>query len=228
MTIDIYGIEKWGKDFFKILSNGNLGLLNPLKIKNKPVDLTKIVKKLNQKFSPPYIIRVSDYLQFMINEINENFDNSIRTLGYKNKFKSVYPIKVNQQSQVIKNVVKYSKKFNSGLEVGSKAELLIALSQNLTKNSFIVCNGTKDEEFIKLSLLSNKIDIKTILVIESLKELNLIIKISKSLDIKPLLGIRIKLTNLISGKWSQSSGDRSAFGLPVNKITEALTNLKKK
>ena len=227
MTIDIYGIEKWGKDFFKILSNGNLGLLNPLKIKNKPVDLTKIVKKLNQKFSPPYIIRVSDYLQFMINEINENFDNSIRTLGYKNKFKSVYPIKVNQQSQVIKNVVKYSKKFNSGLEVGSKAELLIALSQNLTKNSFIVCNGTKDEEFIKLSLLSNKIDIKTILVIESLKELNLIIKISKSLDIKPLLGIRIKLTNLISGKWSQSSGDRSAFGLPVNKITEALTNLKK-
>ena len=202
-------------------------LLNPLKINSKPVDLTKIVKKLNQKLSPPYIIRVSDYLEFMINEINQNFNKSIKTIGYKNKFKSVYPIKVNQQSQVIKKVVKYSKKFNSGLEVGSKAELLIALSQNLTKNALIVCNGTKDEEFIKLSLLSNKIHIKTILVIESLKELNLIIKLSYSLNIKPLLGIRIKLTNLISGKWSQSSGDRSAFGLPVDKITEALTNLKK-
>ena len=155
----------------------------------------------------------------MIKEINENFNKSIKTIGYKNKFKSIYPIKVNQQSQVIKNVVKYSKKFNSGLEVGSKAELLIALSQTLTKNALIVCNGTKDEEFIKLSLLSNKIDIKTILVIESLKELDLIIKISNSLKIKPLLGIRIKLTNLISGKWSQSSGDRSAFGLPVDKLS---------
>ena len=155
MNNDIYGIEKWGKVFFQILSNGNLGLLNPLKNKSKPVDITKIVKKLNQKLSPPYIIRVSDYLEFMINEINENFNKSIKTIGYKNNFKSSYPIKVNQQSQVLKNVVKYSKKFNSGLEVGSKAELLIALSQNLTKNALIVCNGTKDEEFINLSLLSN-------------------------------------------------------------------------
>ena len=126
MTNDIYGIEKWGKDFFKILSNGNLGLLNPLKINSKPVDLTKIVKKLNQKLSPPYIVRVSNYLEFMINAVNESFNKSIKTIGYNNKFNSVYPIKVNQQSQVIKKIVKYSKKFNSGLEVGSKAELLIA------------------------------------------------------------------------------------------------------
>ena len=83
MMNDIYGIEKWGKDFFKILSNGNLGLLNPLKIKNRPVDLTKIVKKLNQKLSPPYIIRVSDYLEFMINEINDNFNKSIRSIDTK-------------------------------------------------------------------------------------------------------------------------------------------------
>ena len=137
MTNDIYGIEKWGKGFFKILENGNLGLLNPLKKQSKPTDLTEIVKKLNQKLSPPYIIRVADYLEFMIKEINENFNKSIKTIGYKNKFKGIYPIKVNQQSQVIKNVVKYSKKFNSGLEVGSKAELLIALSQNLTKNALI-------------------------------------------------------------------------------------------
>ena len=92
MANDIYGIEKWGKDFFQILGNGNLWLKNPLKLRNKPVDLTKIVKKLNQKLSPPYIIRVSDYLEFMINEINENFNKSIRLIGYKNKFKSIYPI----------------------------------------------------------------------------------------------------------------------------------------
>ena len=87
MTNDIYGIEKWGEGFFKILENGNLGLLNPLKKQNKPIDLTKIVKKLNQKLSPPYIIRVSDYLEFMINQINENFNKSITTSGYKNKYK---------------------------------------------------------------------------------------------------------------------------------------------
>ena len=118
--------------------------------------MISIIKSLNKKLSPPYIIRVSDYLEYKINDINEYFNKSIKDLGYKNKFKSIYPIKVNQQSQVVKNVVKFGKKYNSGLEVGSKAELLIALSQKLTKNSLIICNGTKDEEFIKLSYLPTK------------------------------------------------------------------------
>ena len=227
MNDDIYGINKWGKSFFKILRNGNLGLLNPQKTKNQPIDLISVIKFLNKKLSPPYIIRVADYLEHKVNNINMSFNKSIKDLGYKNKFISIYPIKVNQQSQVVKNVVKFGKKYNSGLEVGSKAELLIALSQNLPKNSLIVCNGTKDEEFINLSLLANKIEFKTVIVIESLKELDLIIKICTSLKVKPILGIRIKLTNVISGKWSQSSGDRSAFGLPVNKITEALSKLKR-
>ena len=227
MNDDIYGINKWGKSFFKILRNGNLGLLNPQKTKNQPIDLISVIKFLNKKLSPPYIIRVADYLEHKVNDINMSFNKSIKDLGYKNKFISIYPIKVNQQSQVVKNVVKFGKKYNSGLEVGSKAELLIALSQNLPKNSLIVCNGTKDEEFINLSLLANKIEFKTVIVIESLKELDLIIKICNSLRVKPILGIRIKLTNVISGKWSQSSGDRSAFGLPVNKITEALSKLKR-
>ncbi len=227
MNDDIYGINKWGKSFFKILRNGNLGLLNPQKTKNQPIDLISVIKFLNKKLSPPYIIRVADYLEHKVNDINMSFNKSIKDLGYKNKFISIYPIKVNQQSQVVKNVVKFGKKYNSGLEVGSKAELLIALSQNLPENSLIVCNGTKDEEFINLSLLANKIEFKTVIVIESLKELDLIIKICNSLRVKPILGIRIKLTNVISGKWSQSSGDRSAFGLPVNKITEALSKLKR-
>ena len=116
-----------------------------------------IIKNIKRKHKLIYLTTNSGYGIGEKNKFcNENFNKSIRMIGYKNKFKSVYPIKVNQQSQVIKNVVKYSKKFNSGLEVGSKAELLIALSQNLTKNALIVCNGTKDEEFIKLSLLSNK------------------------------------------------------------------------
>ena len=127
MKDDIYGISKWGKSFFKILSNGNLGLLNPQKTNNQPVDLISVIKSLNKKLSPPYIIRVADYLEHKVNEINISFNKSIKDLGYKNKFLSIYPIKVNQQSQVVKNVVKFGKKYNSGLEVGSKAELLIFL-----------------------------------------------------------------------------------------------------
>ena len=225
--IDIYGIENWGKPYFKILNNGNLGLNNPLQKNNESVDIFSIINDLSERLSPPYVIRISNYLQFMINEIHENFYNSIKEIGYKNKYQGVFPVKVNQQAQVVEKIIKYGKKFDFGLEVGSKPELLIALSQKLSKKSLIVCNGVKDKEFITLCLLANKIGFQTIIVLESLKEINLVIDLSKKLKIIPTLGLRIKLTNTISGKWSQSSGDRSAFGLPVEKIIDVINILKR-
>ena len=223
---DVYGIENWGKPYFKILSNGNLGLNNPLNEKSESVDIFSIINDLNERLSPPYVIRISDYLEYMIGEIHKNFYKSIAEIGYKNKYNGVFPIKVNQQAQVVENIIKFGKKFNFGLEVGSKPELLIALSQKLSKKSLIVCNGVKDKEFITLCLLANKIGFKTIIVLESVKEIKIVIDLSKKLNIKPFLGIRIKLTNTISGKWSQSSGDRSAFGLPVEQIIEVINLLK--
>ena len=223
---DIYGIENWGKPYFKILNNGNLGLNNPLCPHSESVDIFSIIDHLSKKLSPPYIIRISDYLEYMINEIHKSFYKSIKEIGYNNKYNGVFPVKVNQQAQVVEKIIKYGKKFDYGLEVGSKPELLIALSQKLSKKSLIVCNGVKDKEFITLCLLANKIGFKTIIVLESLKELDLVINQSKKLKITPLLGIRIKLTNTASGKWSQSSGDRSAFGLPVEKIIDAINILK--
>ena len=225
-TKDIYGIENWGKPYFKILNNGNLGLNNPLCPHSESVDIFSIINHLSKKLSPPYIIRISDYLEYMINEIHKSFYKSIKEIGYKNKYNGVFPVKVNQQAQVVEKIIKYGKKFDYGLEVGSKPELLIALSQKLSKKSLIVCNGVKDKEFITLCLLANKIGFKTIIVLESLKELDLVINQSKKLKITPLLGIRIKLTNTASGKWSQSSGDRSAFGLPVEKIIDVINALK--
>jgi len=225
-TKDIYGIENWGKPYFKILNNGNLGLNNPLCPHSESVDIFSIIDHLSKKLSPPYIIRISDYLEYMINEIHKSFYKSIKEIGYKNKYNGVFPVKVNQQAQVVEKIIKYGKKFDYGLEVGSKPELLIALSQKLSKKSLIVCNGVKDKEFITLCLLANKIGFKTIIVLESLKELDLVINQSKKLKITPLLGIRIKLTNTASGKWSQSSGDRSAFGLPVEKIIDVINALK--
>ncbi len=225
-TKDIYGITNWGKPYFKILNNGNLGLNNPLCPHSESVDIFSIIDHLSKKLSPPYIIRISDYLEYMINEIHKSFYKSIKEIGYKNKYNGVFPVKVNQQAQVVEKIIKYGKKFDYGLEVGSKPELLIALSQKLSKKSLIVCNGVKDKEFITLCLLANKIGFKTIIVLESLKELDLVINQSKKLKITPLLGIRIKLTNTASGKWSQSSGDRSAFGLPIEKIIDVINSLK--
>jgi Arginine decarboxylase (spermidine biosynthesis) len=154
---DIYGIEKWGREFFEISKKGNLAIKNPLQKNNEAIELISIIHKLNKKFSPPYILRIIDYLEYMIFQIHEKFNKSINEIGYKNKYRGVFPVKVNQQAQVVEKITSFGKKLDYGLEVGSKPELLIALGQKLSKNSLIICNGIKDEEFITLCLLSSKI-----------------------------------------------------------------------
>src|SRR6056300_514321 len=227
MNEDIYGIKKWGDDILDVLENGNIGLKNPFFPQNPPVDLIKIIKSLNERgINCPVLLRVTDYLAFRINQINKSFSNAIKEIGYKGDYRGVFPVKVNQQAQVIDRIVEYGKEFDFGLEVGSKPELLIALAHDLSSKSTIICNGIKDREFINLALLSQKIGFKTILVLESPRELDLIIEISRELAILPLLGIRIKLTNKVSGNWSQSSGDRSAFGLSVEQVMNVIKKLK--
>lgn len=227
MNDDVYGIKKWGNDILEILENGNIGLKNPFHPCNSPADLIKIIKSLNERgISCPVLLRVVDYLAFRIKQINNSFFRAIREIKYKGEYKGVFPVKVNQQAQVIDRIVEFGKEFDFGLEVGSKPELLIALAHDLSANSTIICNGIKDREFIHLAILSIKIGFKTILVLESPRELDLIIKISKELNVRPLLGIRVKLTNKVSGNWSQSSGDRSAFGLSVEQVMEVINKLK--
>ena len=227
MNDDVYGIKKWGNDILEILENGNIGLKNPFHPDNPPADLIKIIKSLNERgISCPVLLRVTDYLAFRIKQINNSFFRAIREIRYKGEYKGVFPVKVNQQAQVIDRIVEFGKEFDFGLEVGSKPELLIALAHDLSANSTIICNGIKDREFIHLAILSIKIGFKTILVLESPRELDLIIKISKELNVRPLLGIRVKLTNKVSGNWSQSSGDRSAFGLSVEQVMEVINKLK--
>ena len=227
MNEDIYGIKKWGNDILEILENGNIGLKNPFQPNYPPTDLIKIIKSLNERgISCPVLLRVTDYLAFRIKQINNSFFRAISEIKYKGEYKGVFPVKVNQQAQVIDRIVEFGKEFDFGLEVGSKPELLIALAHDLSANSSIICNGIKDREFIHLAILSIKIGFKTILVLESPRELDLIIKISKELNVRPLLGIRVKLTNKVSGNWSQSSGDRSAFGLSVEQVMEVINKLK--
>ena len=227
MGDDIYGIKKWGNDILEILDNGNIGLKNPFYPSNPSIDLIKIIESLNERgISCPILLRVTDYLAFRIKQINESFFKAIKEVGYKGYYKGVFPVKVNQQAQVIDRIVDFGKKYDFGLEVGSKPELLIALAHDLSSESTIICNGIKDKEFINLAILSLKLGFKTILVLESPRELDLIIEVSQELNVRPLLGIRVKLTNKVSGNWSQSSGDRSAFGMSVEQVMKVITKLK--
>ncbi len=223
----IYGIERWGKGLFEVLENGNIGLITQHGETTTTTDLTSILHSLEERgIASPILLRVANNLQSQIDKINKGFQTAIRDLNYKNSYRGVFPVKVNQQAHVIEKIVEYGAPHNFGLEVGSKPELIIALGQRLASESLLICNGIKDSEFISLALLSRKLGFNTVLVLESVSELELVLKESKRLGIRPALGIRIKLNNRITGNWALSSGDRSAFGLSAPDVLHVIERLK--
>lgn len=224
----IYGIERWGKGLFRILENGNIGLITEHEGDAvTTTDLTSILHSLEERgIASPILLRIANTLKSQINKINHNFQNAIKDLDYNNDYRGVFPIKVNQQAHVIEKIVEYGSPHQFGLEVGSKPELIIALGQRLGSEALLICNGIKDSEFINLALLSRKLGFNTIIVLESVSELELVLKESKKLGIRPALGIRIKLNNRITGNWASSSGDRSAFGLSAPDVLHVVERLK--
>lgn len=226
---DIYGVEKWGTDYVTTLPNGNLGLCHPANPDSPPVDMTLILENLTHRgISAPILLRVSNFLQHRIEQINTAFQGAIEELDYQGRYQGVFPIKVNQQAQVIERIVNFGRPFEFGLEVGSKAELLIALSQDLSPQAALVCNGIKDDEFLRLALMSQQLGFNTFIVLESPRELNMVLDLADELNVRPQLGVRIKLTNRVSGKWSQSSGDRSAFGMTIAQIMDVIITLRER
>ncbi len=227
MEHDAYGISRWGDGLIGVLSNGNVSLHDPLDASASPVDLADVIKQLEKRgIQTPVLLRVANFLQHKIRSINLGFRDAIAQVGYRGGYRGVFPIKVNQQAHVVERVVEYGNEFDFGLEVGSKAELLIALSQESSPQSLIICNGYKDSEFIRLALLSSKLGTRTVIVMESVRELGLIIAVSKELGIPPTLGIRVKLANVVSGNWSATSGDRSSFGLSVAQVVDVVETLR--
>jgi arginine decarboxylase len=224
---DLYGVARWGKDYLTILPNGHIGLKNPMHPTSEPTDLVSVVESLSQRgISSPLLLRVEELLGHRLALINSCFQQAIETLEYENYFRGVFPVKVNQQAQVIDRIVSYGRPYHFGLEVGSKPELLIALAHQLSSESVIICNGIKDAEFIRLALLSLRLGFKTIIVLESPKELELVLNEAEDLQIRPYLGIRIKLTHKMSGKWSTSSGDRSSFGMTTSQVMSVIDELR--
>lgn len=223
---ELYNIREWGKGFFEINDKGNI-IVNPTKEKNVYVDLKELVEDLAiREVKPPLLLRFTGILRKRIEEIHSAFHKAIKECDYKGKYYGIYPIKVNQSRQVVEDIVEFGSKYNFGLESGTKAEMLIALSTVINEKPLIICNGYKDDEYIEMALWARKMGKQVFIVVEKPSEVDLIIKWSKSLKVKPLVGIRAKLTARGRGKWESSGGDKSKFGLFPSEIITAVEKLK--
>jgi arginine decarboxylase len=225
-SAEMYNINGWGVNYFSINKNGNV-VVTP-KNNGVEVDLRELVDELQVRdVSAPMLIRFTDILDNRIEDMSRSFRVAAEEYGFKGKNFIIYPIKVNQMRPVVEEIINHGKKFNIGLEAGSKPELHAVIASNPDNESLIICNGYKDEDYIELAMLAQKMGKKIFLVIEKLNELKLIAKVSQRLKIKPYLGIRIKLASSGSGKWEDSGGDVSKFGLTSSEVLEALDLLER-
>ncbi|MDR1370194.1 MAG: biosynthetic arginine decarboxylase [Dysgonamonadaceae bacterium] len=223
---ELYNIRGWGLDYFSVNEKGHI-VVTPKK-GGAVVDLKDLMDELVLRdVSAPLLVRFSDILDNRIEKISNCFKTAAEEYKYNAQNFIIYPIKVNQMRQVVEEIVSHGKKFNIGLEAGSKPELHAVLAINTSDDSLIICNGYKDEAYVQLALLAQKMGKRIFLVVEKLNELKLIAELSKKHKIKPNLGIRIKLASSGSGKWEESGGDVSKFGLSSSELLEALDFLEK-
>lgn len=226
-TAELYGIRNWGSGYFDVSEKGELVVRPRGPGTTETVSMMEIVDGLNARgIGMPVLLRFGDILASRIAAINNSFRKAIQEGGYKGRFRGVYPIKVNQQQQVIEDVAEFGKPFNHGLEAGSKAELITALAYFNNPESLIVCNGYKDVEFIDLALYALKMGMQTVLVIEMPSELPMILERSKVIGVKPRIGVRAKLAAKGGGHWNESGGDRSQFGLNASQIIDLVDYLR--
>lgn len=224
-AIELYGIDRWGSGFFSFNKSGNL-IVKPTKNDAQVIDLKNVADNLvNKKIKFPILFRFPQILESQIKTLNGAFSNSISEYKYNNAYQGVFPMKVNQRKEVIEEIVKSGKKYNMGLEVGTKAELLAALSFDLSPDALLICNGFKDDEYLRLALNAIKLKNKIIIVIDEYSETKRLLEVSKQMGVKPLIGIRAKLYSKGSGKWAESGGESSKFGLTTTEILECIKTI---
>lgn len=219
---ELYNVPGWGINYFSLNEAGHV-VVSPRKGKGPNIDLMEVIQDvLNRDVSMPVLLRFPDILDDRIEKIAGCFVKAGTDYEYTGNYYSVYPIKVNQQRPVVEELVRHGKRFNIGLEAGSKPELHAVLAIMDNPNALIICNGYKDEDFNELALLAQKMGKRIYIVVEKLIELRLISAISKRLGVRPNIGIRIKLAASGSGKWEESGGDHSKFGLNAAELLEAI------
>lgn len=222
---ELYDVGRWGAGYFSVSDAGNL-CVHPTKDPKRSIDLKQLVDDLQLRgIDLPILIRFAEILKHRLGEIHDAFQTAMKEYNFKGDYCCVYPIKVNQQRQVVEEVLDFGRPYRFGLEAGSKPELLavMALASNDTP---IICNGFKDAEFIEMAMLAHKIGRRIIPVVEKYTELGLILEYAKKVGVRPNIGMRVKLATKSSGRWQSSGGYRSKFGLTVTEILRALEELK--
>jgi arginine decarboxylase len=225
---ETYGIRHWGKGYFGINKAGHV-TVHPNKRPEQAVDLKELVDQLQTRgIQLPILLRFTDILRNRVAEIYEAFQTAIKEHDYRGSYCCVYPIKVNQQRHVVEEILDFGRPFNFGLEAGSKPELLAVLAQTNGLETPIICNGFKDDEFIKMTVLARKIGKQIIPVVEKFTELELLVRYAQELNVRPVIGVRVKLASRGAGRWKYSAGFRSKFGLTLTEVLEAVNYLKQR
>ncbi|MBX3442997.1 MAG: biosynthetic arginine decarboxylase [Planctomyces sp.] len=221
---DLYEVPRWGQGYFSIGDNGNLRV-HPERNRSQFLDLKALIDRLQLRgLDLPILVRFNGILKDRLRTLHDVFGQAIREHDYKGRYACVYPIKVNQQREVIEKIVEYGRQYGFGLEAGSKPELLAVIAMTEPEMP-IICNGFKDAEFIEMALLTQKIGRTVIPVVEKYTELDLVLRYAERVGVRPLIGMRVKLAAKGSGRWQASGGYRSKFGLTVGEILKALNEL---
>jgi len=225
-AVELYGIDRWGKGYFDVNAKGHVEVC-PSGKDGPRIDLKDLVEALTRRgIELPILLRFSDLLRDRIQALHGAFQQAIDEYGYAGQYMGAYPVKVNQQRHVIEEIIRYGQPYGFGLEAGSKPELLAVLALQDNPDALIICNGYKDTEFIEMVLLASKSGRRIIPVVEKFSELEMIVSAAERFGVKPMLGLRIKLSSRGSGRWEGSGGDRSKFGLTITELVRAMQYLK--
>ncbi len=225
-ALELYNVEGWGVGYFGVNDEGRL-TVHPDRNPERGIDLYALALDLHdQGVGLPLLLRFSDILKSRIETLSKSFRQAINETAYKNGYTAVYPIKVNQQRHIIQEIVEFGKTFGVGLEAGSKPELHAVLALTEDTSHMIVCNGYKDEEYMRLALMGQRLGHQVFIVLEMVQEVDVLLKVAKEMDIRPTAGIRIKLASAGSGRWAESAGEKSKFGMNPPQLVRVLDKLK--
>ena len=225
-AIELYNVHGWGREFFTVNDSGHVEV-RPGGPGSPGIDLKELVDDLkNRGLKLPLLIRFSDILRTCVEQLCGSFQQAIAENDYRGTYRGVYPIKVNQQRHVVEELLDYGRPYGLGIEAGSKPELLVALALQENPEALILCNGYKDRAFIETALLARKLGRQIIITMDRLGELDTVIAASRELDIRPVLGVRARLSTRGAGKWVESTGDRSKFGLTAGELMALVERLR--
>jgi arginine decarboxylase len=225
-SMDLYNINGWGNNYFSVNDHGHISV-HPGGMGAPAIDLKELVDEVRQRgIGLPLLIRFSEIIKARVVELNEAFGRAISEYGYRNVYRGVYPIKVNQDRYLVERLVSFGRPYHFGLEAGSKPELLAVMAMLEDEEALVVCNGYKDEEYVETALLAQKLGRNVILVVEKPSELPLIRQIAAKTGVRPRIGIRSRLSSRGAGHWEASGGDRSKFGLSGRDLLNAVDYLR--